>query len=251
MASRSNWNRNQTIVALYAYCIVPFNKATNNNPTIIRIAPLIGRSVSALKMKIGNFGSLDPKLANLGITGLVNISSLDKEVWNEYYGHWDILVKDAIDILSESTNTTLRGLVLPQGDDIICETKVRVNQGFFRTMVLSAYEDGCCISGVNNRELIQACHILSWANYEDLRTDPTNGLCLNAFFHSAYDNNLVSIDADYKIHVANSIISKTKDQNFRAYLEGLSGRRIAMPTKFYPNRDYLAQRYEEFLNVNM
>lgn len=250
MEARNNWNREQTIVALYAYCIVPFNKATNSNPDIIRIAPLIGRSIVALKMKIGNFGSLDPNLANRGISGLGNCSNLDEEIWNEYYGHWDVLIQDAMKILSSASGSSLYELVLPQGEDIVCETRVRLNQNFFRTMILSAYDDECCISGVNKRELVQACHILSWASHEDLRTNPTNGLCLNPFFHSAYDNNLVSVDADYNIHVSDSIISSTKDTRFRKYLESLRGRQITMPTKFLPNREYLAQRHQEYLSAN-
>lgn len=48
-----NWTREQTIVALYAYCIIPFNKATNSNALINDLAPKIGRNVNALKMKIG------------------------------------------------------------------------------------------------------------------------------------------------------------------------------------------------------
>ena len=79
-----NWSKEETILALDAYCKVPFNKASNSNPIIVEVATLIGRTPASVKMKIGNFGSFDPVLKSKGIVGLGNTSKLDKEVWDEY-----------------------------------------------------------------------------------------------------------------------------------------------------------------------
>lgn len=240
-----NWTREQTIVALYAYCIVPFNKATNNNPTIIELAPKIGRSVTALKMKIGNFGSLDPKLAQRGIVGLGNYSHMDKKIWKEFNNHWDKLFAEASKIISQSDNTNTAS-ELPQGTETLVQVKQRVNQSFFRSMVLSAYEGECCISGVKSTELLEAAHIIPWCEDESLRTDPTNGLCLNSFFHMAYDNNLISITPDYEVAVSDRLVEETSDGSFKNYLHEIQGNTISLPTKFYPNPDYLAIRYERY-----
>jgi putative restriction endonuclease len=40
---------------------------------------------------------------------------------------------------------------------------VRVNQRFFRTVVLAAYENKCCITGLAAPELLVAGHIVGWA----------------------------------------------------------------------------------------
>lgn len=54
-----NWSREETIVAFNVYCKVPFNKSSKTNPIIIKYANILGRTPSALNMKIGNFGRLE------------------------------------------------------------------------------------------------------------------------------------------------------------------------------------------------
>lgn len=243
----TNWTKEQTIVALYAYCIIPFSKANNSNATIHKFAPLIGRTVNALKMKIGNFGSLDPKLANKGITGLVNVSKLDKDVWNKYNKHWDKLALDALSILSTRSKDYAK-ILLPKGRETIVKVHQRINQSFFRNIILSSYEKGCCISGVQIPSVIQAAHIIPWSEEESIRTDPTNGICLNSFFHSAYDNDLISITPDYKVVISDNLIHDISNEDFKLYLNGLNQKTINLPAKFWPNRDYLKQRHERFLN---
>ena len=82
MAKSNNWTREETIVAFNVYCKVPFKNSSKTNPTIIKYANIIGRSPSALNMKVGNFGRLDPELKKQGIVGLGNGSKLDEIVWN-------------------------------------------------------------------------------------------------------------------------------------------------------------------------
>lgn len=90
----NNWTKEQTIIALSVYCKIPFNKATDSNPEIIAAAKLIGRTPSAVKMKVGNFGSFDPELKARGIVGLSKTSKMDEEVWNEYSKDWERLAYD-------------------------------------------------------------------------------------------------------------------------------------------------------------
>ena len=54
-----NWSREETIVAFNVYCKVPVNKSSKTNPIIIKYANILGRTHSALNMKIGNFGRLE------------------------------------------------------------------------------------------------------------------------------------------------------------------------------------------------
>ena len=55
---RKNWTRDEIIVALYLYFTIPFAKVNKFHPLIKEYAVLIGRTPSALAMKIGNLGSL-------------------------------------------------------------------------------------------------------------------------------------------------------------------------------------------------
>lgn len=81
------WSREQEIVALYMYCLIPFNKVSGTNPYIVKMAKIIGRpNANSLKAKIGNFGKYD---TNLAAVGLGHSSHLDEDIWNEYYCSFD------------------------------------------------------------------------------------------------------------------------------------------------------------------
>lgn len=188
------WTYNEVMLALYAYCHVPFNKANNSNPWIVKIANVIGRSPAAVKMKIGNLGAFDPFLRSQGKVGLLNTSKIDEEVWNDYNGHWDKLAFDAENILSQYGVGLIEDLSnLPIGSDEYYIAKRRINQKFLRDSILTSYNNRCCISGISEPSLLEAAHIISWADNESLRTDPTNGLCLNPFFHKAFDKFLITV----------------------------------------------------------
>ena len=67
---------------------------------------------------------------------------------------------------------------------------------FFRMSVLMSYGNACCITGLKNKELLVASHIKPWSvsNIKTERTNPSNGLCLNAMHDKAFDRGLITID---------------------------------------------------------
>ncbi|SHG89555.1 hypothetical protein SAMN05444372_11197 [Flavobacterium micromati] len=145
MAKINNWTRNETIVAFNVYCKVPFKSSSKTNPTIIKYANMIGRSPSALNMKVGNFGRLDPELKKQGIVGLGNGSKLDEIIWNEFNGNWEKLGFESELLIAQFQNKTIEETVefdldnLPQGKEREALIKIRVNQSFFRSTILSSY----------------------------------------------------------------------------------------------------------------
>jgi putative restriction endonuclease len=60
------WTRDEQILALYLYCQIPFKKTKANNPEVIKLANLLGRTPSSVARKLGNFGAFDPRLAAQG-----------------------------------------------------------------------------------------------------------------------------------------------------------------------------------------
>lgn len=246
------WTYNEVVLALYAYCHVPFNRASNTNPWIVKIASIIGRSPAAVKMKIGNLGAFDPSLKAKGIIGLTSTSRVDKEVWDVYYGKWNQLVIDAEALISQY-NPALSNEIfsLPQDTAVYYRAKRRLNQSFFRASVLSSYNTQCCITGISEPTLLEACHIVSWSENEELRTDPSNGLCLNTLLHSAYDNFLMSITPDFKIVFSDKFLNSFRDTdtNLREYFERKNQTEILLPSKFYPYTHCLQTHFDKFLSL--
>lgn len=245
----NKWIYKEVVLALYAYCHVPFNKASNNNPWIVKIASIIGRTAAAVKMKIGNLGAFDPTLREKGITGLIKTSKLDAQVWNDYYGKWDKLIIDAENIISQYDISQANEIILlPKGTEAYYKAKHRLSQSFFRSCVLNSYNSKCCVTGITHPNLLEACHIKSWADDESLRTDPSNGLCLNTLLHSAYDNYLMTITPDFKIVFSEKLLSSCLDERLREYFKEKNNKEIFLPNRFYPYESCLRAHYEIFKN---
>lgn len=250
----NNWTREQTIIALSLYCKIPFNKASNSNPEIIRIAQLIGRSVTSVKMKVGNFGSFDPELRKHGIVGLTNTSKLDEEIWNEYNKNWERLAYDSEKLIAQFANKSIEETSginieqLPEGKEREVIVKQRINQSFFRTTVLSSYNNKCCITGLNCSELLEACHIVDWSLDMQNRLNPTNGLCLNILFHKAYDKHYLGITPDYEIVISDKLFDKTQqDCYIKDFFFQYRKKKIILPDRFLPNKECLDLHYQKFL----
>ncbi|MDE5976720.1 MAG: HNH endonuclease [Muribaculaceae bacterium] len=247
----NKWSSEEVILALYAYCHVPFNKASNTNTWIVRIAKLIGRTPAAVKMKIGNLGAFDPQLKAKGIVGLSGTSKLDREIWEAYYGNWDKLSYDAEILLSQLENRTIEETWnLPEGKDVFVMTKRRINQSFFRSAVLSSYNNTCCISGITHPNLLEACHIVGWSEDSAIRTDPMNGLCLTPTFHKAFDNLLISITPDYILKISESFKLSASKSSFGDYLKLRDNCMIILPDRFMPHKEYLEKNYDRLTKIN-
>ena len=250
MAERQRvWTREETIVAFNLYCKIPFAQTTKTNPLIIRFAEVVNRTPSAMSMKIGNLGRLDPALKARGVSGLVNGSKLDEEIWNEFNSDWDKLAFESERIVARLTNATIEAVVhdelkddilnFPEGISKERIVKVRVNQAFFRSVVMSAYRGKCCITGIAVPELLIASHIVPWSEREESRTDPQNGLLLNSIHDKAFDVGLITITVDYEVKVSPKINRYLPDRMIKEWFADFEGKRIELPEKFLPRKDYL------------
>ena len=101
------WTREELILAVSLYCKLPFGRLHRLNPEVVNLAHLIGRTPSSVAYKLVNFASLDPSLKARGIKGVSNASNLDKEIWVEFFNHWDELPFESEKLLAELQKTTV------------------------------------------------------------------------------------------------------------------------------------------------
>lgn len=241
----NNWTREQTIVALNLYCKIPFNRVTSAHPEIIRIAKVIGRSTNSLKMKIGNFGSFDPELKNRGIVGLSNTSKLDEEVWLDFNNNWENLAFESESLIAKFSNTSLEHSLeldvanIPQGKERDAIIKVRVNQSFFRSAILSSYNAKCCITGLSVPSLLVASHIIPWSMNHKERLNPSNGLCLNSIHDKAFDNGFMTITHDYKVKISKQLQELNADVAVSNFFLKYENQKINLPDRFLPKMEFL------------
>lgn len=249
---QSLWTREELILAINLYCKLPFGKMHKTNPLIIELSELIGRTPSSITLKLGNFASFDPTLKARGIKGATNASKLDKAIWDEFYNNWDEALFQSENLFAQKKNSTIEKINkidfenLPQdGKEKERLIKIRVNQALFRNVVLATYNQKCCITGIQQRELLIASHIIPWSKDDKNRLNPMNGLCLNALHDKAFDTGLIGIRPDdYTIVLSKQLKQKKNDStSFEVNFLSFENKAILLPDKFLP--------HPEFLNYHM
>lgn len=247
----SNWSREETIVAFNVYCKIPFKSSNKNNPIIIEYANIIGRSPSALNMKIGNFGRLDPELKKQGITGLVNGSKLEEEIWKEFNKDWEKLAYESEELIAKFKNKKIDDVQVVDWRMFNKETerkaviKARVNQDFFRNIILSSYNLKCCITKLSIVDFLVASHIKPWSKDKENRVNPHNGLCLNSIHDKAFDKGFITITPDYKILISNLLEEYSDEQSVNDFFIKYKNQKINLPDRFLPSKDFLDYHYHE------
>lgn len=249
--STAKWSREQLKLAFHLYCQLPFGKLHSGNPEIIELAAVIGRTPGALAMKLVNFASLDPAIIESGRVGLSGASRLDREIWSEFSANWDSLALECARI-REELGVALAGddsdgsLVLEDytGETRKVITEQRIRQSFFRRAVLSSYGRRCCMSGVDDSQLLVASHIVPWSKDKPNRLNPSNGLCLSAIHDRAFDNGLISVSSDYHVLVSARLL-ESNNEFTTATFGSLVGKKIDLPDRFRPDKELLARHREE------
>lgn len=243
MSKRKNWGESELLVAFALYCRIPFGLFHRRNPEIIRYAELIGRTPSALAMKLCNIASLDPVFIESGRKGLEGASQADQQMWDNMQQDWEgfaLRSQAALDNLGvteiepEQSSTTSDFST----EDAVVRRKQRIGQNLFRQAVLSAYDYRCCISGLAVPELLVASHIVPWSQDVKNRLNPRNGLALSALHDKAFDLGYLTLDEDYRV-VISHLLDNSKDSFLQESLWRYDGCQIRLPSKFSPQPNFL------------
>ena len=195
MRSGERWTEDEVFVALSFYRRTPFGQMHGRNEAVIALAAAMGRTPNALAMKSCNFASLDESVEQKGLSA---VSSMDKRVWKAAAemseGALSRRVAEAMERLSGSESVNPADEDLPAGEEAKRLTKVRLGQSVFRSALLNAYGGRCCMSGLADARLLDACHIRPWSDVERRhRLSVSNGLLLDALHHRAFDKGVLSV----------------------------------------------------------
>jgi putative restriction endonuclease len=242
MKKHQGWTRDQLLIALRLYMRMPFGKLHRQNPEIIELAKVIGRTPDALGMKACNFASIDPKLDRKGLSGA---SKADRAIWDEFVANPESLAaeaEEAFERLGKLTHQEVeKDIVLPVGETEVTRfVRARRVQSFFRDAVLVSYNHRCAVSGIALPELLVASHIIPWSKSVERRADPTNGLCLNALFDRAFDRGLITIDKSMNVMVSKRLEKVVSNLELQCSLLEAHGHEIYMPKRFKPDPEALA-----------
>lgn len=238
---QARWTRDQLIVTLDLYCRTPFGHLHRSNPDVVALAKAIGRTPSAVAMKLVNFASFDPIQQKRGIHGLSNAGKEDRLVWQEFQSDWSSIA------LAGATAKNSFGIGMPtvsEADvqskqhapsEAVRQSKVRLVQGFFRDTVLASYDFACSFCGLCLTDMLTASHIIPWSSDESRRADPRNGIALCAFHDRAFDRGLMTVRCDMTIWVSNRVKTKVVTPLQLVGLLNVNGQPIRLPARFAPD----------------
>ena len=237
---RQNWNRNETLIAFNLYCRTPFGRLHARNPEVIEVAFKLGRTPSALAMKCCNLAAFDSTLQARGVSGLRKASRQDAEIWHEFEDDPESLTFEA-----EAAHAAALGQDLRSSDSVEWEdvagldrylvAKVRVNQHFFRSVVLAGYQARCAICELPIRSLLVAAHIVPWSVDRSLRMNPCNGICLCSLHDKAFDAGLLLIGSNYQIALHPSVTALADTPAVVTNFTRFEGQQVKLPDRWHPD----------------
>ncbi|MGD9417660.1 MAG: HNH endonuclease [Verrucomicrobiota bacterium JB025] len=261
MASGNRWTRDQLLIVLNLYHKLRFGQFDQRQPVIIDLANRIGRTPSAVAMKLSNLASLDPSLKLRGIEGLKGASQLDKSIWDEFHENPSELVPlsqerfDALFIESDGETTeVIPGTGIhkiprpPAGDTEVTRTsKQRRGQDYFREIVLNNYANRCAITGLPVRELLIASHILPWRSHETERLNVRNGIALNRLHDAAFDQGLIGFDDELRLILAPKLHAFLPQQAVAHHFESYEHKTLLLSDDAIPpNAEFLSEHRLRF-----
>ncbi len=224
MGSSYRYTKEQEILIIDLYTRTPTSRIRNSNPDIVELCRFFNDHgmptvVSGIRNKMENLKSVDPDYVSDGRVGRTKMAKSLRELWDAEmetgFAHLDEHVADAIAAIESGSSNRPSGTP-PQWSS-------RTGQAAFRERVLTAFGGQCCISGMSNPSLIQACHIKPYTTCHDegradQEMDVRNGLCMNVLFHKAFDAGLFTIDEQHRVLLSESIKDHpTEDEYFSRY----------------------------------
>lgn len=247
------WTHEQLLVAFWLYCQLPFGRLHAKNPLIIQLSQRIGRTPSALAMKLVNIASLDPVITSTGRKGLEGASKADRDMWAAMQSDWDGFAARSSAAVAALSPENASLVELPDSDEKTENyfattkgvlTQVRVGQGFFRRSVLSAYDYKCCITGWENTQMLVASHIVPWRVDAANRLNPSNGLSLSVLHDKAFDLGWLTVTEQLTVKISKAFSGEGNDFFNKSFAQ-YDGKSIVLPKKFTPNQEFLAYHRQQ------
>ena len=131
------------------------------------------------------------------------------------------------------------------------ETRQRVHQPVFRSMVMRAYETQCAVCALRHTQLLDAAHIIP-DSADDGIAAVRNGLALCKIHHAAYDAGILGMSPDYQVAIRDDILAEVDGPLFEHGIKRLHGDGLRkLPTRRgdRPDRDLLDRRFRRFLSA--
>jgi putative restriction endonuclease len=121
--------------------------------------------------------------------------------------------------------------ISPERQQVVSTVARLTRAADFRRRIIQAYNTTCAVTGIQLR-LVDAAYILP-VGVEGSSDATTNGLCLSATFHRAFDSALIYLDEAYAMHLNARRVEELRGEGLIAGFDQIAAhldRRISLPT---------------------
>lgn len=135
------------------------------------------------------------------------------------------------------------------GYNKILPVSTRVGQKIFRHNLDVVFNGKCCLTGISERKLIRASHIIPWSESDPYtKTDPRNGLLLNGFHDVLFDKHLMTVYHDGDVEYSDSL-----KENLGSIYSKMctSYKHIDWPEGHQPSKSALNIHNKKFVNLSI
>ena len=248
--ARRLWTHDELVLALALYFQLPFGRLNHGTPEVKELGRILGRGENSAALRLVNFAACDPYILATGRHGMASGANVCMPVWQEYANDKERLFKEAAEIKARLLQESVEQSLGIKESELVGKTKEviirqRVNQNVFRTMILNNYNDQCAITGISDSRLLIASHIIPWAEREDTRLNPENGVCLSALYDKAFDKGLITIRPDdYTIMISPSLRDTLSQVSYSEHFGKYENHKIILPEEHVPNKEFLQYHAE-------
>ena len=125
-----------------------------------------------------------------------------------------------------------------EGKDALNRNLAVRNRRFFTRLVLSNFDNACCLTGLDVPATLRACLIVS----EDRKKafSPDNALCLSATYAAAFKEHLISFDEDNRMILSPALRDHATSEIFHHTFKTYEGARMRPAMRFQPSAKLLA-----------
>jgi|GEM_PF-5230910 len=128
-------------------------------------------------------------------------------------------------------------------EDQLGTTRLRGSaQRVFAKAVKDNYGWECAVTGIRTREFLVASHIIPWSADENIRIDPSNGICLSTFVDRAFDAGFLEIRPNGRTAVRWDRVKG--DPILKTELGKIDDVEIAKPASYPPDPAKLVRRIQ-------
>ena len=266
-APRRPWTRDELLLALHLYQRIPFGQQHARSPAVVALAARLGRTAGSVAMKLNNFTSLDPVEAARGVKGLAGASALDRAVWDAAAAEPLAVFAEAEAlwagerpapspapkpagggppaVLYEPMSNYHSGP--PAAQEAEAVRTVRLAQGYFRRVVLDNFGGRCALTGLAHPGMVNASHVVGWAEDPLHRVNPRNGIALNRLHDAAFDQHLITFDERLRLVVGRALRDRLGASELAAGFLVLEGRALPAGLRHALDPALLARHREGFV----